>query len=550
MRLLPVLAASAALFVASIAAQAADKAALLIGNEKYGTQPVVPGGDHMPAHGNSLRALGFEVTQSSRATSDALGPLLDQFTADAGQASQVVIALSGHFVNTGSTSWFLPLDAPVASYASLVRGAIPVDLVLDMAARHPGGAVVLLGMAGQQARTGPGVSSGLSAIDIPQGVAVVTGAPVDLAAFLGDILRSDGVSLAELVANSRRNVAAAGFLPADAAFIAPETPAGGLGGAASLEEYGEDLFWTAVLSIGTVDAIVAYLEKYPDGRYVAEASRQLRDLRDAPLRQAKEIEAAMALTRTQRQDVQRDLSLLGYDTRGIDGIWGQGTRAAISKWQGDSGFAATGFMDPDQVNQLALAAAERARELEEEARRKEEELRRQDTAYWNQTGRSGTEKGLRAYLKRYPDGLFSDVANTRLDAILAERRSQLQAAERRAWDNTVAQDTLEAYRAYLKQYPKGQFREAAAARIEELENATRNRATIEAAKAEEARMRLPGVTFVLIEQRLAKLGFEPGRIDGKLDDDARRAIRRFQRAAGLPVTGYLNNLTVVRLISG
>ncbi len=58
-------------------------------------------------------------------------------------------------------------------------------------------------------------------------------------------------------------------------------------------------------------------------------------LGDAAAR-AEQDEAALRLTRDQRRQVQRDLSLMGYDTRGIDGVFGRGTRAAIAGWQSAS----------------------------------------------------------------------------------------------------------------------------------------------------------------------------------------------------------------------
>ena len=53
----------------------------------------------------------------------------------------------------------------------------------------------------------------------------------------------------------------------------------------------------------------------------------------------------------------------------------------------------------------------------------------------------------------------------------------------------------------------------------------------------------------LVEQRLAALGHEPGEIDGAFDERTRRALRRYQDEASLPVTGYMNQDTVVRLLA-
>ncbi|HEX9858646.1 MAG TPA: peptidoglycan-binding domain-containing protein, partial [Paracoccaceae bacterium] len=70
------------------------------------------------------------------------------------------------------------------------------------------------------------------------------------------------------------------------------------------------------------------------------------------------------------------------------------------------------------------------------------------------------------------------------------------------------------------------------------------------AKAAEAALGLSPMARQLVESRLASLEFNPGPADGTFDDTTRRAIRRFQRARGLPVTGYVTQETMVALMSG
>jgi peptidoglycan hydrolase-like protein with peptidoglycan-binding domain len=42
---------------------------------------------------------------------------------------------------------------------------------------------------------------------------------------------------------------------------------------------------------------------------------------------------------------------------------------------------------------------------------------------------------------------------------------------------------------------------------------------------------------------------KPGAVDGAFDEDTRRAIRRYQDARKLRVSGYLDQATVVRLMA-
>ena len=61
-------------------------------------------------------------------------------------------------------------------------------------------------------------------------------------------------------------------------------------------------------------------------------------------------------------------------------------------------------------------------------------------------------------------------------------------------------------------------------------------------------MNLNGQTRLLVEQRLAGLKLNPGRVDGVFDDNTRTAIAAFQKSRRLRETGYLDSDTVGQLI--
>ncbi len=226
-----------------------------------------------------------------------------------------------------------------------------------------------------------------------------------------------------------------------------------------------------------------------------------------------------------------------------------GTRAAISAWQGANRFAQTGSLNRDQIFELAQQGARRAAQLEAEARARQAEQERQDRAFWRDTGSGGDEVGLRAYLTRFPDGIFSSVAQDRLNQIEADRRAAAQARDRAAWDIARQADSVPAYQRYLQEFPQGAFADQARGRIEDLNRPAEPEVDVGAARAEEEAMSLPQFTRVIIEQRLTRLGLEPGPADGEFDRQTRRAIRRYQRAADLPVTGFLTQPIVARLLA-
>ena len=67
--------------------------------------------------------------------------------------------------------------------------------------------------------------------------------------------------------------------------------------------------------------------------------------------------------------------------------------------------------------------------------------------------------------------------------------------------------------------------------------------------ARENALNLPPITRSILEQRLAAIGLDPGRIDGRFDNQTRRAIEQFQRSRGLQATGYFDRATVARLLA-
>lgn len=77
-------------------------------------------------------------------------------------------------------------------------------------------------------------------------------------------------------------------------------------------------------------------------------------LGDQPVRDLRAEPALKLLqpTKAQRFEVQRRLTLAGYDTRGVDGIFGKGTRAAISSWQRARRWPVTGQLTEEQFGRL------------------------------------------------------------------------------------------------------------------------------------------------------------------------------------------------------
>lgn len=67
-------------------------------------------------------------------------------------------------------------------------------------------------------------------------------------------------------------------------------------------------------------------------------------------------EAALRLTRTQRTEIQRQLTAIGYDAGVADGLWGSRTRSALTAWQRANRQTATGYVTSTQVRLIASQA--------------------------------------------------------------------------------------------------------------------------------------------------------------------------------------------------
>ena len=530
----------AAVALSAAAAQAGDKVAVIIANSNYSKMRDLPAAADAVSAREDLSRAGFEVIVIRDASRATAVPALREAREALADAQQAILFLSGYVVSSGWDNWLLLADAPRPDVLSVGANGISVNALMTLLADKAGTAAVLVGSGKAPGKPEGGLSHGFAASRIPQGITVISGETGKLLRILRAGLLVEGVTTRDVAEAAPDGVSVQGFVSANIPFL-PE-PVTGPNPREELDA------WNAARNKGTAEAVAAFLERFPAGLFAKEAQALLAELRKTPQDKAREVEEALKLSREDRRDIQRDLSLLGYDTRGIDGIFGRGTRSAIRSWQKASGYEPTGYLSADQLAALRSAAVVRSRQLEDEARRRQEEQDRQDAAYWRKTGRTGTEEGLRDYLKHYPDGLYADIARERLAVFEEERRRTAAIAERNAWDVAKEADTIAAYRDFLKRFPDGAFAADARQRLAELEREASESSEKAKAMREEQSVLSNPITRLLVERQLDKLGLEPGRVDGIIDGDTRKAIRRFQRAAGLPVTGFVTQQTLVRLL--
>jgi len=123
------------------------------------------------------------------------------------------------------------------------------------------------------------------------------------------------------------------------------------------------------------------------------------------------------------------------------------------------------------------------------------------------------------------------------------------------WRSIKDSNKAEEFRAYLTNYPNGQFRSLAQSRIASLEqggskpDATRNLSggvdpavfTEESSQLTEDQIGLDKGQRRDVQRRLTGLGFDT-KVTGVFNQDTRNVITRWQAARGYPKSGYLNKL--------
>ncbi len=119
--------------------------------------------------------------------------------------------------------------------------------------------------------------------------------------------------------------------------------------------------------LNTVSGYRSYLAQFPKGAYRVNADRALEKLgatasptNPAPPTgnpgSAASVEAEIGLTRTQRVQLQRQLTSIGYATGVADGLWGANTRTAIARWQTANKLPATRYLTTQQVRMIGQQA--------------------------------------------------------------------------------------------------------------------------------------------------------------------------------------------------
>jgi uncharacterized caspase-like protein len=206
-----------------------------------------------------------------------------------------------------------------------------------------------------------------------------------------------------------------------------------------------------------------------------------------------------------------------------------------------------------------------------------------EVMFWDSVRNSSDPADLRAYLMRYPGGLFADLARNHLARLSAHPADEPSPAAVQQKANQVAAQVVTKKTAANPQDEAARRKQEEQAAQRVAEDAARERAQQNAAaeaKHVEERMQklLPAEDGLLERQQLALLrsqlppgpgeparsdaatpqvaeaqrllnvlGFPAGGVDGQMGPRTREAIRAYQSAHNLDVTGELSELLLLRL---
>jgi hypothetical protein len=104
------------------------------------------------------------------------------------------------------------------------------------------------------------------------------------------------------------------------------------------------------------------------------------------------------------------------------------------------------------------------------------------------------------------------------------------------WNSIKDEKNPHLFEAYLKRYPNGAFADIARITLEELKAAAPT-PTPPPAQADDSAQISDPVLLNELRDRLYELNFDPGPLDGPLTDAARKAIQEFQQQISVPPTG-------------
>ncbi len=362
-----------------------------------------------------LRNVGFEVVEGTNLTRDKMTDKLLEFGKKAEGADVAVFFYAGHGIAVNNTNYLLPIDADLKSEMDVKLGAaINVDLTLEQTMADAKVKLVFLDacrdnpfaarIRSAKATRSVSVNSGLAEMKSGEGTLIAFATGPGQTALDGDVgnhspftralisnIAKPGLEIQQAMTKVRAQVneetnknqlpwghtnligevylnpqAASAEAPASSTESPTTTTVAPVAPTASAMEVE---FWRSVKDSNKPEELNAYLTNYPNGAFKALALGRIAKLQDGGQPSAtrnlttsidpdtftqesdQTSEDQIGLDRSQRRDVQRRLTGLGFDTRAT-GKFDDNTRSVIKRWQASRGYPVTGYLNTLQHKAL------------------------------------------------------------------------------------------------------------------------------------------------------------------------------------------------------
>ncbi|WP_314961573.1 caspase family protein [Bradyrhizobium cosmicum] len=412
MRYLTLIASLMCMALSISAAKADRRVAFVVGNGSYKNVAQLPNPPiDAKAMAATLRNVGFEVIEGSNLTRDQMTEKLLDFGRKAQGSDVAVFYYAGHGIAVSGSNYLLPVDADIKSEMDVKLGAaINIDLTLEQTMGDAKVKLVFLDacrdnpfaakIKSNSATRSVNVQSGLAEMKSGEGtlIAFATGpgqtaldgqegnnSPFTRA--LIDNITRPGVEIQQAMTSVRAqvneetrkgqlpwghtNLTGAVYLnPAQTTQVAHAAPtASGVVPVAAGGSDGVELeYWRSVKESNKPEELNAYLSAYPNGQFKALALARLAAIKSGPSTATRALNAGvdpatftdeatqltedqMGLDKTQRRDVQRRLTGLGFDTKQT-GVFSEETRSVLKRWQAARGYPSSGYLNKYQHKAL------------------------------------------------------------------------------------------------------------------------------------------------------------------------------------------------------
>ena len=167
-------------------------------------------------------------------------------------------------------------------------------------------------------------------MDIPQGVTVIRGPAMDVARYAARDMARTGRFVRRAAIEYELQIE--GYAPQEQVIVREgdvSPPRGAIDPPLPdpfANRAADDVSWRLAQEADSAEGYKTYLNGFPDGAHVNAARRRISALTSEPFYRERRAEEDLELDRDARRAIQRDLTILGHDTRGIDGVFGNGTR--------------------------------------------------------------------------------------------------------------------------------------------------------------------------------------------------------------------------------